>query len=88
MKCYMFYFSHGQTQYCVDATEELPERGYGRLINHSCKGNLLPCKVVVDSIPRIVFVAKRDIKANEELSYNYGERSEEALTNFPWLTDT
>jgi len=39
-----------------------------RLINHSCEPN---CEALTDDDMRIWIVAKRDIKAGEELSFNY-----------------
>lgn len=61
--------------YCIDA------RRYGniaRFINHSCEPNLIPVKVFVDhqdlKFPRIAFFAVRDIEANEELSFDYGDK--------------
>ena len=35
--------------------------------------NVLPKRIVVDDKPCIVFFAKRDIIAGEELTYDYGE---------------
>jgi euchromatic histone-lysine N-methyltransferase len=64
----------GET-YCIDA------RRYGniaRFINHSCEPNLIPVKVYVDhqdlKFPRIAFFAVRDIEANEELAFDYGDK--------------
>ncbi|KAL0276237.1 UNVERIFIED_CONTAM: hypothetical protein PYX00_003845 [Menopon gallinae] len=64
----------GET-YCIDA------RRYGnfaRFINHMCVPNLMPVHVFVDHqdirFPRIAFFANRDIQADEELGYNYGEK--------------
>ncbi|KAL4219441.1 Histone-lysine N-methyltransferase ehmt1 [Mactra antiquata] len=64
----------GET-YCIDA------RKYGnvaRFINHLCEPNLTPVKVFVDSqdlrFPRICLFANRDIKAQEELGFDYGEK--------------
>ncbi|WAR31657.1 EHMT1-like protein [Mya arenaria] len=64
----------GET-YCIDA------RRYGnvaRFINHLCEPNLVPVKVFVDSqdlrFPRICLFASRDIKAQEELGFDYGEK--------------
>ncbi|KZS14880.1 Histone-lysine N-methyltransferase EHMT1 [Daphnia magna] len=64
----------GET-YCIDA------RRYGniaRFINHSCEPNLIPVKVYVDhqdlKFPRIAFFAVRDIDANEELAFDYGDK--------------
>ncbi|XP_001604667.2 histone-lysine N-methyltransferase EHMT2 isoform X1 [Nasonia vitripennis] len=64
----------GET-YCIDA------RRYGnlaRFINHSCAPNLLPVRVFIEHqdlhFPRIAFFANRDIDADEELGFDYGEK--------------
>lgn len=61
--------------YCIDA------RRYGnvaRFINHRCEPNIIPVKVFVDHqdlrFPRICFFATTDIKAGEELGFDYGEK--------------
>jgi len=81
--CYMYYFTYQNQQYCVDATEESDR--LGRLVNHSRNGNLIPKVIEVQEIPRLVLIAKRDIDPNEELTYDYGDRSKEALFYHPWL---
>jgi len=74
---YLFDLDHRdkETLYCVDA------RYYGnvaRFINHGCDANLTPVKVFIDhqdlSFPRMSFFANRDIQANEELTFDYGEK--------------
>jgi SET domain-containing protein len=72
-------------QKSVDATEYVPKKGPGRFINHSRNGNLQPTKVMVDGGPRLALISKRDITKGEELFFDYGDRSENALQNFPWL---
>ncbi|XP_058802686.1 histone-lysine N-methyltransferase EHMT2 [Phymastichus coffea] len=64
----------GET-YCIDA------RRYGnlaRFINHSCAPNLLPVRIYIEHqdlhFPRIAFFANRDIEADEELGFDYGEK--------------
>uniref|UniRef100_A0A2S2PMK3 [histone H4]-lysine(20) N-methyltransferase n=1 Tax=Schizaphis graminum TaxID=13262 RepID=A0A2S2PMK3_SCHGA len=81
--CYMYYFKYGSTHYCIDATPESSR--LGRLVNHSRFGNLVPKVVEVAGLPRIVLIAKSDIKRDEELTYDYGDRSKESLINHPWL---
>ncbi|XP_065337147.1 histone-lysine N-methyltransferase Set8 [Cloeon dipterum] len=81
--CYMYYFCHGATQYCVDATAESGRMG--RLVNHSRQGNLLTRTVSVKRRPRLLLVAKQRIEPGEELLYDYGDRSRESLKNHPWL---
>ncbi|GAB6030354.1 SET domain containing (Lysine methyltransferase) 8 [Chamberlinius hualienensis] len=81
--CYMYYFVYKDRKYCVDATEESGR--LGRLINHSKNGNLTTKAVLVDGVPRLILLASRDISAGHELSYDYGDRSREAIRAHPWL---
>ncbi|XP_066293531.1 histone-lysine N-methyltransferase EHMT2-like isoform X3 [Branchiostoma lanceolatum] len=61
--------------YCLDA------RFYGniaRFINHLCEPNLIPVRVFVDHqdlrFPRIAFFTAKDVKAEEELGFDYGDK--------------
>lgn len=82
--CYMYYFQHDNGSYCVDATPESTR--LGRLINHSIKGaNLKTRSVKIGGKPRLIFLAKRDIRSGEELLYDYGDRSKLSLQSHPWL---
>jgi euchromatic histone-lysine N-methyltransferase len=73
---YLFDLDNKDTDtFCIDA------RKYGnvsRFINHLCEPNLIPVKVFVEHqdlrFPRICFFASRDIKAMEELGFDYGEK--------------
>lgn len=67
----------------VDATKET-ER-LGRLINHSKNGNCQTRVHNINDVPHLILVASRDIKAEEELLYDYGDRSKEAVAAHPWL---
>nr|XP_039266648.1 N-lysine methyltransferase KMT5A-A-like [Styela clava] len=90
--CYMYYFIFDNTNYCVDATVESGR--LGRLLNHSrknpnCKTKLVSMPGVKSNAgPRLVIVAKRDINAGEELTYDYGDRDKETLQSHPWLKAT
>jgi len=82
--CYMYYFQHKSKQYCVDATAESGR--YGRLLNHSRVNPNCVTKVVdLKNTPRLILVAKYDIKAGTELLFDYGDRSKESLAAHPWL---
>lgn len=82
--CYMYYFKHGDKSYCIDATAESGR--LGRLVNHSrVKPNLQTKVVIVNDIPRLILVAKKDIEPGTELLYDYGDRSKESLLCHPWL---
>lgn len=69
--------------YSIDATKD--DGSKGRLINHSKRGNLCPRVILVDDVPSIIFEAGKDIPKDEELLYDYGERSKEIIATFPWL---
>lgn len=70
--------------FSLDATSE--SGLLGRLLNHSrLKPNCATKVVEVDSTPRLILVASRDIEADEELLYDYGDRSKESLEAYPWL---
>ncbi|KAJ8931149.1 hypothetical protein NQ314_015978 [Rhamnusium bicolor] len=81
--CYMYYFKHNGQQYCIDATAESGR--LGRLVNHSRNGNLLTRTIMVDNKPRLVLIAKDEIKEGDEILYDYGDRSKESLKHHPWL---
>ena len=81
---YSYYFTFHSTKYCVDATEESGR--FGRLLNHSRKHPTCVPKVVeVAGTPRLIFLAKHDIKAGQEITFDYGDRSKESLSACPWL---
>ncbi|XP_071980981.1 histone-lysine N-methyltransferase EHMT1 isoform X2 [Engystomops pustulosus] len=61
--------------YCIDA------RFYGnisRFINHLCEPNLLPVRVFMSHqdlrFPRIAFFSSRQIRAGEQIGFDYGDR--------------
>ncbi|KAM3611582.1 uncharacterized protein V6R79_020830 [Siganus canaliculatus] len=81
--CYMYYFQHQSKTYCVDATKETDR--LGRLINHSKTGNCQTRLHPIDGTPHLILVASRDIEAEEELLYDYGDRSKESILAHPWL---
>ena len=51
-----------------------------RLINHSCNPN---CEILEENKPNLWVTAMRDIKKNEELSYDYGFSFDEDYKNYP-----
>ncbi|XP_038063428.1 histone-lysine N-methyltransferase EHMT2-like isoform X2 [Patiria miniata] len=73
---YLFDLDNEEREvYCIDA------RYYGnisRFINHQCDPNIVPVRVFIEhrdiSFPRIAFFASRDIKAQEELGFDYGDK--------------
>ena len=50
---------------------------YARFTNHSCNPNMYSKIVKVDNENHIIFFARTDIKAGEELTYNYRFESED-----------
>ncbi|XP_055592531.1 N-lysine methyltransferase KMT5A isoform X2 [Uranotaenia lowii] len=81
--CYMYYFKHKNIQHCIDATAESGK--LGRLVNHSRNGNLMTKTVSLNNRPHLVLIAKDDLPAGVEVTYDYGDRSKEALQHHPWL---
>uniref|UniRef100_A0A4W5NFS4 [histone H4]-lysine(20) N-methyltransferase n=1 Tax=Hucho hucho TaxID=62062 RepID=A0A4W5NFS4_9TELE len=81
--CYMYYFQYLSKTYCVDATKESTR--LGRLLNHSKTGNCQTKLHDIDGIPHLILVASRDIESEEELLYDYGDRSKESISAHPWL---
>lgn len=67
----------------IDATVETGR--LGRLINHVwLDGNIIPRKFMLDGIPRIIFIAVKDIPKGTTLLYDYGETSH-AVKQWPWM---
>ena len=79
--CYALDAYHEGRWYTFDATGTITDPG--RYINHASRNNNLTLMkpVVIAGRLRIGFVAKRNIKAGEELYYDYGVRDKE----IPWL---
>ena len=82
--CYSFFFHAGGQKRCVDATAETGR--IGRLVNHSRKSpNARPEVFFLDDQPRLILVASRLIKPNDEITYDYGDSSFESHQAYPWL---
>jgi len=83
---YMFYFNFKNKGYCLDATE--PSSRLGRLVNHSRKKPNCKMEIFVhQNKPYLILTAIRDIKPNEEILYDYGERDKTVIKENPWLED-
>ncbi|QRW06494.1 histone-lysine N-methyltransferase SETD2 [Ceratobasidium sp. AG-Ba] len=63
-----FYFMMLQREQYIDATKR---GGKGRFANHSCNPNCYVAKWVVGKRIRMGIFAKRNIEADEELTFNY-----------------
>jgi hypothetical protein len=86
--CYSYFFTHPATRetHCVDATAERRVYGVGRLLSHAARAPNTAAKVVlVDGVPRLLFIAKCDVPFGSELLFDYGERRAAILKNFAWL---
>ncbi|XP_076434605.1 N-lysine methyltransferase KMT5A-like [Babylonia areolata] len=81
--CYMYYFTHRNKHYCIDATAESGK--LGRLLNHSRRGNCYTKVFAIGDRPALVLLASQTIKKGQELTYDYGDRSQTALESHPWL---
>jgi len=83
---FLFFFRHTDRKFCIDASQESDR--YGRLVNHSRrKANAVVKILEVNKVPRLVLVAKRMIEVGEEVLYDYGDRTKEALQAHPWLKE-
>ena len=81
---YMFYYAYNNIKYCIDAS--VGDGRYGRLVNHSRRNDNCKMKLfIVDNQPQLYLVAKRDIDVGEEITYDYGDRRQNSIENFPWL---
>ena len=70
--------------FSLDATND--DGRSGHLINHSkLARNLVPNVMEASDGPHIVFVAAKNILANQEVLYDYGERNPQIIQNHPWL---
>lgn len=67
------------TDFSIDANEERPEFGLGRLVNHGIPGNCMP--VLSKYTPRLYLMATKDIQPNEQLLYDYNERDPDVLAD-------
>ena len=67
----------------MDATKESGRMG--RLINHSKMGNCQTKLHGINGAPHLILVASRDVQADEELLYDYGDRSKASISAHPWL---
>ena len=64
----------------IDATEE--DGSLGRLLNDDCKKpNSYASRMVIDTRPHIVFLARTNIDIGEEITFNYDGLSE---MTFSW----
>ena len=55
-------------------------------MNHSkTEPNVVTKVVEVEEHPYLCLFAARDIKKDEELQYDYGERDPDVIASMPWL---
>jgi len=81
---YMYFFEYKNRKYCVDATAESPR--LGRLLNHSkTESNVTTQLFPIKDVPYLILIASKDIEPEEELLYDYGDRSQKSLESHPWL---
>lgn len=82
--CYMYYFTFKNNKFCIDATKESDR--LGRLLNHSrTDANCATRLVSIKDKPYLILETIRDVKAGQELLYDYGERSKDVLQYHQWL---
>ncbi|NGX56997.1 MAG: hypothetical protein K1060chlam5_01253 [Candidatus Anoxychlamydiales bacterium] len=67
--CFEYNIGYKKTPYTIDAREK---GSLIRFVNHSDKPNISPLAVLHNGIIHIIFRTNRDVKKNEELTYDYG----------------
>ncbi|XP_046579208.1 uncharacterized protein LOC124286817 isoform X2 [Haliotis rubra] len=76
---FLFKLNHYHKSFWIDASEE--DGSYGRLFNDDWKNPNARARVIfVDGQAHVAFLARRSIKAGEEIRYNY----KHGATDFPW----
>lgn len=80
--CFMYYFKLNRKTYIIDGTEENPNFGIGRLINHRKReANIISDLIIINGLPYIYFWALEDIDIDIELFYNYND----STCDIPWM---
>lgn len=59
----------GRRNYCIDAEEK---GNFTRFINHSAKPNLSLISVYWRGVPRMIFIALKEIREGSQLTFDYG----------------
>ncbi|PIS02903.1 MAG: hypothetical protein COT85_02405 [Chlamydiae bacterium CG10_big_fil_rev_8_21_14_0_10_42_34] len=67
--CLRYTMWEGKKNFAIDAEEK---GNFTRFINHSSNPNLCLQSVYLGGIPRMIFVALREIRAGTQLSFDYG----------------
>ena len=84
---YVFDFRHDDRAVSIDASKHTET--VGRYISHNRDFPNVVCQKVFEEIddgrPHLIFFAKRDISIGEEISYEYGDFSQESTDNHSWL---
>jgi len=77
--CFRFFFNHGKSKLCIDATDEqqfgIQGRRLGRLVNHGNTARERNARMMVlkiDTGPVLCLFATRNISAGEQILYDYG----------------
>ncbi|XP_054653990.1 uncharacterized protein LOC129193635 isoform X2 [Dunckerocampus dactyliophorus] len=77
LKVFMFEFRYNGKHLCIDAAQE--DDSLGRLVNDDhVSPNSKMKKITVDRQPHLCLFATKDIKPDEEITYNYGD------SDWPW----
>jgi len=70
----------------IDATENRSSYGLARLINHSRSSpNMKVEFIAAPTRIHVCFFALRDIRAGEELLFEYGDKRRDVVRALPWL---
>ena len=83
---YVFEFEFKNKKVYIDATPESDNYGkFGRLVNHSKNGNCKPVLQDINDRPYIYLQATKVINIDDEILFDYADRSRQSVVHNPWL---
>ena len=84
---YILEFKYREKRFAIDATRD--NKSFGRLINHSKHNANIKPHVAADKSgnPYVYITAVTNIKAEQELLYDYGDHCKKSMESFPWLKE-
>lgn len=84
---FLYFFKFDSKYLCLDATAD--DGSYGRLVNHSrLRPNCKAAGIMLGREQAVALFAIRDIRAGEEILYDYGETRPEVLARLPWIENS
>ncbi|KAL0220724.1 hypothetical protein RCL1_000578 [Eukaryota sp. TZLM3-RCL] len=82
---YMYFVELGPHFVAIDATEAVPEYGFGRYVNHShLHPNIISKAFRHEKVLHLFFLSSRDIVQGEQLFVDYNDIN----SQLPWMKNT